>query len=246
MTANNKTAVVTGASSGIGEATARQLAASGFQVIIGARRLDRLEKLAEEIGGTAIELDVASTESVTAFADQIDNVNILINCAGGAVGLTPIAESKEEEWVTMFQTNVLGLIRVTKALIPKLIDSGDGHIVNIGSIAGLEAYPGGGGYTSAKHGVVVISQTMRLELGGKPVRVTEIDPGLVETEFSIVRFSGDTERAAKVYAGIEPLVAADIADAVVWAVTRPKHVNIDQIVIKPVAQVSATVVHRKS
>jgi NADP-dependent 3-hydroxy acid dehydrogenase YdfG len=239
-----KIAVVTGASSGIGEASARHLAKEGFKVYVGARRLDRLQKLAEEINAVPLELDVASSESVTAFASQIDEVNVLVNCAGGALGTNSIADAKEDEWNTMFQTNVLGLIRVTKAFIPKLIDSGDGHIVNIGSIAGLETYPGGAGYTSAKHGVVAISQTLRQELGGKPVRITEIDPGLAETEFSIVRFGGDKEKAAKVYEGIEPLTASDIADAVLWCVTRPKHVNIDQILIKPIAQVSATVVHR--
>jgi NADP-dependent 3-hydroxy acid dehydrogenase YdfG len=240
----NKTAVITGASSGIGEATARGLAASGFKVYVGARRIDRLETLAKEISGVALVLDVASSDSVAAFAEQVTTVNVLVNCAGGAVGTTSIVEAKDDEWNTMFQSNVLGLIRITKALIPKLIDSGNGHIVNIGSIAGLEAYPGGAGYTAAKHGVVAISQTLRQELMGNPVRVTEIDPGMVETEFSVVRFGGDRDRAAKVYEGITPLTADDVADAVVWAVTRPSHVNVDQIVIKPLAQVSAQVVHR--
>jgi NADP-dependent 3-hydroxy acid dehydrogenase YdfG len=239
-----KTAVVTGASSGIGEATARQLAGAGFIVVVAARRFDRIEKLAREIGGTAITLDVASAESVLAFAEQIDRVNVLVNCAGGAVGLTPIESAVDDDWITMFETNVLGLMRVTRALLPKLIASGDGHIVNLGSVAGLEAYPGGAGYTSAKHGVVAISQTLRQELIGKPVRVTEIDPGLVETEFSVVRFGGDVKRAADVYCGMTPLTADDVADAVVWCVTRPAHVNIDQIVIKPIAQVSSQVVSR--
>jgi NADP-dependent 3-hydroxy acid dehydrogenase YdfG len=239
-----KVAVVTGASSGIGAAAARQLAKSGFKVILASRRLDRLQPLAEELDGLAIELDVASLESIQDFASKVPAVNLLVNCAGGAVGSEPIAEAVDEHWITMFETNVLGLMRVTRALLPLLIESGDGHIINIGSVAGLEAYPGGAGYTAAKHGVVAISQTLRQELIGKPVRVTEIDPGMVETEFSIVRFGGDKERAAAVYRGMTPLSADDIADAIVWSATRPSHVNIDQIVIKPLAQVSAQVVHR--
>jgi NADP-dependent 3-hydroxy acid dehydrogenase YdfG len=183
-------------------------------------------------------------ESIQDFASKVPAVNLLVNCAGGAVGSEPIAEAVDEHWITMFETNVLGLMRVTRALLPLLIESGDGHIINIGSVAGLEAYPGGAGYTAAKHGVVAISQTLRQELIGKPVRVTEIDPGMVETEFSIVRFGGDKERAAAVYRGMTPLSADDIADAIVWSATRPSHVNIDQIVIKPLAQVSAQVVHR--
>jgi NADP-dependent 3-hydroxy acid dehydrogenase YdfG len=244
MNAERKIAVITGASSGIGEATAYQLSKGGFRVIVAARRTDRLKKIAESTGGQAIELDVSSAVSVKYFAGQISAVNLLVNCAGGAVGLEPIADAVDEKWITMFETNVLGLMRVTRALLPLLIESGDGHIINIGSVAGLEAYPGGAGYTSAKHGVVAISQTLRQELVGKPVRVTEIDPGLVETEFSVVRFDGDTAKAANVYRGMTPLTASDVADAVVWAATRPKHVNIDQIVIKPLAQVSAQVVSR--
>lgn len=244
MAEAQKVAVVTGASSGIGAAAARQLAKSGFKVILASRRLDRLQPLAEELDGLAIELDVASLESIQDFASKVPAVNLLVNCAGGAVGSEPIAEAVDEHWITMFETNVLGLMRVTRALLPLLIESGDGHIINIGSVAGLEAYPGGAGYTAAKHGVVAISQTLRQELIGKPVRVTEIDPGMVETEFSIVRFGGDKERAAAVYRGMTPLSADDIADAIVWSATRPSHVNIDQIVIKPLAQVSAQVVHR--
>ncbi|MBC7880332.1 MAG: SDR family NAD(P)-dependent oxidoreductase [Anaerolineae bacterium] len=240
-----KIAVVTGASSGIGAATARQLATVGFKVFLGARRLDRLESLAAEISGTAHPLDVTDPISVTTFVAQLpEQVHVLVNNAGGAFGLEPITELDEDHWLSMYQTNVLGLARVTKYLFPRLEASGNGHVVNIGSIAGLETYPGGAGYTAAKHAVRAVNDTMRLEWFGKPIRVTEIDPGLVETEFSLVRFDGDTEKAKKVYAGMQPLSAEDIADTVVWAVTRPAHVNIDQIVIKPLAQARATMVHR--
>jgi NADP-dependent 3-hydroxy acid dehydrogenase YdfG len=240
-----KVAVVTGASSGIGAATARQLATAGFKVFLGARRLDRLESLAAEISGIAHLLDVTDPASVATFVAQLpDQVHVLVNNAGGALGLESIAELDEEHWLAMYQTNVLGLARVTKYLFPRLEASGNGHVVNIGSIAGLETYPGGAGYTAVKHAVRAVNDTMRLEWFGKPIRVTEIDPGLVETEFSLVRFDGDSEKAKKVYAGMQPLVAEDIADAVVWAVTRPAHVNIDQIVIKPLAQARATMVHR--
>lgn len=240
-----KIAVVTGASSGIGAATARQLAAVGFKVFLGARRLDRLESLAAEISGIAYFLDVTDPTSVTTFAAQLpEQVDVLVNNAGGAFGLEPITELDEDHWLSMYQTNVLGLARITKHLFSRLEASGNGHVVNIGSIAGLETYPGGAGYTAVKHAVRAVNDTMRLEWFGKPIRVTEIDPGLVETEFSLVRFDGDAEKAKKVYAGMQPLSAEDIADTVVWAVTRPAHVNIDQIVIKPLAQARATMVHR--
>lgn len=240
-----KIAVVTGASSGIGAATARQLAAVGFKVFLGARRLDRLESLAAEISGIAYFLDVTDPTSVTTFAAQLpEQVDVLVNNAGGAFGLEPITELDEDHWLSIYQTNVLGLARITKHLFSRLEASGNGHVVNIGSIAGLETYPGGAGYTAVKHAVRAVNDTMRLEWFGKPIRVTEIDPGLVETEFSLVRFDGDAEKAKKVYAGMQPLSAEDIADTVVWAVTRPAHVNIDQIVIKPLAQARATMVHR--
>jgi len=245
MTELQRIAVVTGASAGIGEATARQLAAAGFTVWMGARRVERLTALADEIGGVALPLDVTDPASVMAFADALpEQVHVLVNNAGGALGLALIADLDEEHWLTMYQTNVLGLARVTKALYGRLLAAGGSHVVNIGSIAGLEAYIGGAGYTAAKHGVRAISETMRLEWLGKPMRVTEIDPGLVETEFSLVRFAGDAARAKSVYAGMTPLTAEDVADAVVWAVTRPPHVNIDQIVMKPLAQARASLVHR--
>jgi NADP-dependent 3-hydroxy acid dehydrogenase YdfG len=240
-----KIAVVTGASSGIGAATARQLAAAGFKVFLGARRLDRLENLATEISGIAHILDVTDPVSVATFVAQLpEHAHVLVNNAGGALGLESIAELDEDHWLSMYQTNVLGLARVTKHLFPRLDASGDGHVINIGSIAGLETYAGGAGYTAVKHAVRAVNDTMRLEWFGKPIRVTEIDPGLVETEFSLVRFDGNSEKAKKVYAGMQPLVAEDIADAIVWAVTRPAHVNIDQIIIKPLAQARATMVHR--
>jgi NADP-dependent 3-hydroxy acid dehydrogenase YdfG len=244
MSNEGKVAVVTGASSGIGEAAARGLAAAGFSVVVAARRTERLNRLSGEIGGRAMRLDVTDQRSVDELAASLESVHILINNAGGAVGLEPVSEADTAHWITMFETNVLGLMRVTRALLPMIVASGSGHIVTIGSVAALETYPGGAGYTAAKHGARAVTQTLRQELIGKPVRVTEIDPGLVETEFSLVRFDGDAERARKVYAGITPLVAADIADAIVYAVTRPPHVNIDQLVIKPLAQVSSTLVHR--
>ncbi|MHB0920819.1 MAG: SDR family NAD(P)-dependent oxidoreductase [Thiomonas delicata] len=242
----HKVAVVTGASSGIGEATARALAAAGYTVYLGARRLDRLRAIAADIGGHALALDVADAASVQSFATALPaHVHVLVNNAGGALGLAPVAEFDEAQWLAMFQSNVLGLARMTRALHGRLLASGDGHVVNIGSIAGFETYSGGAGYTAAKHAVRAISETLRLEWLGQPMRVTEIDPGLVETEFSLVRFAGDAERASKVYAATRPLTAGDIADAVVWATTRPAHVNVDQIVIRPTDQARADKVFRR-
>ncbi|MGW4767905.1 SDR family NAD(P)-dependent oxidoreductase [Nocardia sp. NPDC004278] len=228
-----RTAVVTGASSGIGEATARELAKQGYHVYVGARRLDRLQALADEIGGTALELDVTSDDSVRACTDAIDSADVLVNNAGGAKGLAPVAEADLDDWRWMWETNVLGTLRVTKALLPKLIASGDGLIVTITSVAAFEAYDNGSGYTSAKHAQAVLHRTLRGELLGQPVRLTEIAPGAVETEFSLVRFAGDAERAAKVYEGIDPLVAQDIAEIIGFVASRPSHVNLDQIIVKP-------------
>lgn len=232
-------AVVTGASSGIGEATARTLAAQGFHVVVGARRLDRLEHLANDIGGTALELDVTDEDSVDAFAAVLPRVDVLVNNAGGAKGLSTVLDADLDDWRWMWETNVLGTLRVTKALLPKLIESGDGLIITITSIAALEAYDNGSGYTTAKHAQAVLHRTLRGELLGQPVRLTEIAPGAVETEFSLVRFDGDEERAAKVYEGITPLVAADVAEVIGFVATRPSHVNLDQIVMKPRDQASA-------
>ncbi|MDQ1437529.1 MAG: hypothetical protein QOK43_1158 [Acidimicrobiaceae bacterium] len=246
--AGPKTAVVTGASSGIGAATARLLAAAGFHVVLGARRLDRLREVAESAGAggtaTVLALDVTDSRSVAAFCDQVGECHLLVNNAGGALGLAPVAEADEEHWRWMYDANVLGTMRMTKALLPKLVASGAGHIVNIGSIAGLEVYDNGAGYTAAKHALRAVTQTLRLEMNGMPVRVTEIDPGMVETEFSVVRFGGDEARAAQVYRGVTPLTANDVADAVVWAATRPAHVNVDQIVLLPTDQATAMRVHR--
>jgi NADP-dependent 3-hydroxy acid dehydrogenase YdfG len=237
-------AVVTGASSGIGEATARRLAAEGFDVVLGARRLDRLEAIAADIGGRALALDVTSTESVDAFCAQVDGCRLLVNNAGGALGRDAVADADEEEWRWMYDANVLGVMRMTRALLPSLEASGDGHVVMIGSIAGHEPYVGGAGYNAVKFALRAVTKVLRLELVGKPVRVTTIDPGMVDTEFSLVRFHGDQDKAEAVYAGMTPLTADDIADCVAFAVTRPSHVNIDSMVVMPRDQASAAVVHR--
>jgi NADP-dependent 3-hydroxy acid dehydrogenase YdfG len=241
---DTRVAVVTGASSGIGAATVRRLRAEGFEVVGGARRLDRLREVCEPVGASCMALDVTDRASVEAFCQAIERCDVLVNNAGGAHGLEPVAESVDDHWRTMWESNVFGLMLMTRALLPKLEASGNGHIVNIGSIAGIETYPGGAGYTSAKHAARAISHTLRIELVGKPIRITEIDPGLVETEFSVVRFDGDTDRATKVYEGMTPLTADDIADCIAWAVTRPRHVNIDEMVVRPIAQARATIVAR--
>ncbi|WP_335989189.1 SDR family NAD(P)-dependent oxidoreductase [Glycomyces sp. MUSA5-2] len=242
---SRKTAVVTGASSGIGAATARALAEAGFDVVLGARRADRLAEVAAEFGGTALPLDVTDEQSVADFAAKIDRCDILVNNAGGAFGLDSIAGADLDLWQRMYDVNVLGTARITKALLPKLVESGDGQVVVIGSIAGHQPYPGGGGYNAAKHAEAAITRVLRMELLGQPVRVCEIDPGMVETEFSLVRFEGDQDRADAVYAGMTPLVAADIADAIAWVATRPAHVNIDQLTITPRDQAGAQLVHRR-
>ena len=239
------TAVVTGASSGIGAATAHALAGAGFHVVLGARRLDRCEKIAAEIGGTALPLDVTDAESVTALAAAVPEARVLINNAGGAKGMSPVAQADEDDWRWMFETNVMGTLRVTKALLPTLIASGDGHIVTITSIAALGPYDNGAGYTGAKHAQAMLHRTLRAELLGQPVRLTEILPGLVETEFSLVRFDGDAEKAAAPYRGLTPLTGEDVADVIAFACTRPSNVNLDQIVIKPRAQYDAMRAHRE-
>ena len=244
ISSDARIAVVTGASSGIGEATARTLAAQGFHVVIGARRVDRLEKSAEESGGTALELDVTDEDSVDAFAAVVPRVDVLVNNAGGAKGLATVLDADLDDWRWMWETNVLGTLRVTKALLPKLIDSGDGLVVTITSVAALEAYDNGSGYTTAKHAQAVLHRTLRGELLGKPVRLTEIAPGAVETEFSLVRFEGDQDKADKVYEGITPLVAQDIAEIIGFVASRPSHVNLDQIIVKPRDQASPGRFHR--
>jgi NADP-dependent 3-hydroxy acid dehydrogenase YdfG len=239
-------AVVTGASSGIGAAAARHLAAAGFSVVLGARRVERLEEVAASIDGGAatMALDVTDDASVDAFCAAIDGCRLLVNNAGGALGLDPVAEADLAKWQRMWETNVLGAVRMTKTLLPKLVGSGDGHVITIGSIAGIEAYPGGSGYNAVKFGIRAVMDVLRMELLGQPVRVSEIDPGMVETEFSVVRFDGDEERAAKVYEGVTPLTADDIAEIIPWVATRPSHVDVDQLVVRPRDQARATMVHR--
>lgn len=241
-----RTAVVTGASSGIGAATARALAAQGFRVVCAARRTDRIEELAAEIGGEAVTCDVNDADSVAALAEAVPRCHVLVNNAGGAVGGDRVEDADLDDWRRMYEVNVLGLVRVTQALLPALRASGDGVIINVGSTAGRWAYEGGGGYTAAKHAVKVVTETLRLELNGEPIRITEVAPGMVRTEeFALVRFGGDRARADAVYAGVDqPLLAEDVADAIAWVATRPSHVDIDELVIKPRAQAAAHKVHR--
>ncbi|MEW2519948.1 SDR family NAD(P)-dependent oxidoreductase [Actinacidiphila alni] len=250
-----RTAVVTGASSGIGAATARKLAEAGYHVVLTARRADRLEELAKELtaDGRSVSvygLDVTDRAAVDAFAAGLDAyppLHVLVNNAGGALGTDPVASADPADWRAMFEVNVLGVLHVTQALLPALTASGDGTVVVLSSTAGLATYEGGGGYVAAKHGAHVIAETLRLELNGKPVRVIEIAPGMVRTdEFALTRFRGDADRAAAVYAGVaEPLTAEDVADTVAWAVTRPAHVNVDLLVLRPRAQASNSKVYRE-
>jgi len=235
------TAVVTGASSGIGAATARQLHGAGFEVVLSARRADRIEALAGELGSRAraIVCDVTDPAEVEALAAAVPECSVLIGNAGGAHGLEPLNELDEDNWRTMWESNVLGLARTIKAFLPALQASGDGRIVTVTSVAGHQTYPGGSGYTSAKHAAAAITDTLRVELLGKPIRVIEIAPGIVETEFSVVRFYGDRDKADTVYAGLTPLVADDVADAITWAVTRPPHVTIQRLDIFPRDQATA-------
>ena len=241
-------AVITGASSGIGAATAIALGRHGYRIVVGARRVDRLERVAGE-DGVALPLDVTDEDSVQEFVAQVrkrfGRIDVLVNNAGGALGQNPVAEAKDDEWIGMWKTNVLGLMWVTRACLPLIRKSKHGHIVNIGSVAGFETYKGGAGYTAAKHAVHAITRTLRLELNGEPIRITEIAPGLVETEFSLVRFHGDRKAAKAVYEGLKPLTAEDVADCVAFAVTRPPHVDIDELVIRPVAQATTWLIARK-
>ncbi|MBQ0987493.1 SDR family NAD(P)-dependent oxidoreductase [Streptomyces sp. F63] len=250
---STRTAVVTGASSGIGAATARRLAEAGYRVLLTARRSDRVEALAAELTAAGLEaaahpLDVTDRAAVDAFAASLDRCDVLVNNAGGALGLDPVATGDPADWRAMYEVNVLGVLHVTQALLPALTASGDGTVVVLTSTAGHGTYEGGGGYVAAKHGAHALAETLRLELCGRPVRVIEVAPGMVRTdEFALTRFRGDEERAAAVYAGVaEPLTAEDVADTVAWAVTRPPHVNIDLLVVRPRAQASNTKVHRES
>ena len=247
-----RTAVVTGASSGIGAATAVRLAAEGYHVVLTARRLDRLDEVAARIaaeGGSAQvnQLDVTDRAQVDALAAALAACDVLVANAGGALGAEQVADAAPGDWLTMYQSNVLGTLHTVQALLPKLIASGDGTLIIMGSTAGLTAYEGGGGYVAAKHGTHAIAATLRLELCGQPVRVIEIAPGMVKTdEFALTRFRGDAAKAAAVYAGVaEPLTADDVADAVVWALTRPSHVNVDLMVLRPRAQAAQHKVDRR-
>ncbi|MZD07204.1 SDR family NAD(P)-dependent oxidoreductase [Streptomyces sp. SID5785] len=244
-------AVVTGAGSGIGAATARGLAAAGHHVVLTGRRKDRLDTVAGEItaaGGTCAvhPLDVTDAAAVRAFARTLERVDVLVNNAGGALGTETVATADPADWAAMFEVNVLGVLHVTQALLPALRASGDGTVVVLSSTAGHTAYEGGGGYVAAKHGAHALAATLRLELCGEPVRVIEIAPGLVRTEeFALNRLRGDAAAAAGVYRGVDrPLTAEDVADTVSWAVTRPAHVNLDLIVVRPRAQAAQHKIHR--
>jgi NADP-dependent 3-hydroxy acid dehydrogenase YdfG len=245
-------AVVTGASSGIGAATAAQLASAGFHVILAARRASRLDEAtarARAQGGSAQAqiLDVTDVAAAGAFAQSLDRCDVLVNNAGGALGMEDVSEADPADWRTMYETNVLGSLNLTKALLPRLIASGDGTIVMLTSTAGFVAYEGGGGYAAAKHAQHAMAATLRLELCGEPVRVIEIAPGMVRTdEFALNRFRGDADKAAAVYQGVrEPLTADDIAEAITWAVTRPGHFNVDLMVLRPRAQAAQHKVYRE-
>ncbi|HEX6074723.1 MAG TPA: SDR family NAD(P)-dependent oxidoreductase [Micromonosporaceae bacterium] len=250
MTAETPLAVVTGASSGIGAATARRLAGEGFHVVLAARRTERLTDLASATDGTPVRCDVTDPEQVAELAAVVSGLRqpcqVLVNNAGGAFGLEPVESSSVADWQRMYEVNVIGALRVTQALLPALEASGRGTVVMLTSTAGHASYPGGAGYVAAKSAETRLGETLRLELVGRPVRVVEVAPGLVATdEFSLVRFGGDAERAAAVYQGVAgPLVAEDIADCVAWCVTRPYHVNIDRLVVRPLAQASNTSLHR--
>jgi NADP-dependent 3-hydroxy acid dehydrogenase YdfG len=250
-TGQHRVAVVTGASSGIGAATARRLAAEGFEVVLTARRTERIEELAKEIesqGGAAraITLDVTDRAAVDAFAAALGRIDVLVNNAGGAFGAESVEQGDPADWLAMYQVNVLGVLHMTQALLPGLRESGDGTVLILSSTAALAAYEGGGGYVAAKHAAHTIAATLRLELVGEPIRVIEIAPGMVKSEgFAVTRFRGDEAKAAAVYQGVShPLTAEDIADTVAWAVTRPSHVNIDLLVVRPRAQASNYKVHR--
>lgn len=244
--ADKRLAVVTGASSGIGRATARRLAADGFEVICAARRTERIEELAAQIGGRAVTCDVTEPEDIERLADEVgDRLDVLVANAGGAIGTEHVADAKLEEWRAMYDTNVIGVAASIQALLPALKNA-HGAIITIGSVAGLVAYEGGAGYCGVKAAVRSLMMALRLELVDQPVRVCEIDPGMVKSdEFSLVRFHGDATKAEAVYDGVEaPLSQDDIADTVAWVASLPEHVNIDQLVVRPRAQAAAHKVHR--
>jgi 3-hydroxy acid dehydrogenase / malonic semialdehyde reductase len=252
---SNQWVLITGASSGFGAAAARAFATEGSKLLLGARRVDRLEQVASECrkrGAPDVRvhaLDVASTSSVNDFVNWarafIERLDVLINNAGGAKGLETVAEGKDDDWEFMMQTNVLGVLRVTRACLPLMVHNPGSSIINIGSIAGRVAYEGGSAYCGAKAAELQITKALRLELCGTGVRVSTVDPGMAETEFSVVRFKGDEAKARKVYEGVEPLTAEDVAETLVWVASRPPHVCIDELVIKCTDQAAIHKVHRR-
>lgn len=243
-----RVAVVTGASSGIGAATASRLHADGFHVVLGARRVDALKRLGSRLGDRFSwrQLDVSVLKSVEEFCESVPSCAVLVNNAGFALGDEPIASTDDASWRQCFETNALGVVRMTRALLPKLIDSGDGLVVTIGSVAGFDAYPNSGAYVASKHAVRGIMDTLRLELLGLPVRISEVDPGMVETEFSAVRFGGDQKRARSMYARMTPLQPSDIAECVAFIASLPSHVDVDRLVVRPRDQARPLLVHRSA
>ena len=242
------TVLITGASSGIGAATARAFAAAGARLLLCARRVDRVEQLADELDTDCetFALDVRDREAVNITLSGRDDVDVLVNNAGLAAGFEPLQDGDPTDWDRMIETNVTGLLNVTRAVVPSMIQRGHGHVINIGSIAGHETYPNGAVYCATKAAVDRITKGLRMDLLGSGVRVSTVDPGLVETEFSVVRFEGDRERAAQVYEGLTPLSPEDIAETVVWVAGRPQHVQVAEVVVLAAEQASATRVHRRA
>jgi NADP-dependent 3-hydroxy acid dehydrogenase YdfG len=244
----SRVAVVTGASSGIGSATVRALAADGYHVVAGARRADLLAAVCEGVSATPVVLDVTAPASIDHFVNAVGkrygHVDVLVNNAGVARRQDTVAEGRDEDWTQMLEVNILGLLRMTRAVLPLLRQSPTGHIVNVGSTSAFEVYPGGSCYTGTKHALRAITRTLRLELLGEPIRVSEIAPGLTATEFYEARFREDPARARKVFEGVQPLTMEDVAECIRWVVARPPHVNIDEVVVRPLAQATATVMHR--
>ena len=248
---SGKTVLVTGASAGIGEAIARRFGESGARVIVAARRADRLRKLTESFSGDslALELNVrdrqAVEKAIAGLPKEWQEIDILVNNAGLSRGLDKLHEGNIDGWEDMIDTNVKGLLYVSRAVLPGMVARGRGHVINIGSIAGHEVYPGGNVYCASKHAVDALTKGMRLDLVESPVRVSTVDPGLVETEFSEVRFYGDKERARTVYQGYKPLEGRDIAEAVLWIAAQPQHVTVAQMTVLPTAQASAMITHKE-
>ena len=251
----NKWVLITGASSGFGAAAALAFGAEGARLLLGARRVENLKEVAEaaiKAGANQVEhqfLDVSKTSSVNEFIQwtrtKTGCVDVLINNAGGALGLDPVADGKDEDWETMLQTNVLGVLRVTRAALPLIPHDAGATIINIGSAAGHVVYEGGAAYCAAKAGELQITRTLRLELNGTGIRISSVDPGLAKTDFSVVRFKGDAERAEKIYEGTHPLIAEDVAEILVWVASRPAHVNIDEMIVKPVDQAAMHKIYRR-